>query len=308
MATDTPAVAAADRRLLLALVFAIGIFWGVNWPAMKIALGELSPWWFRTVTIAISASGLLWLARLSGERVRLATTDVRPMCAVSLFAITGWHLSTAFGLTMIESGRAVIVAFTMPVWAALVSTLWLGERHSWQVVVALLLGLCGLLVLLGPELGRLGERPLGALLVLLAAVSWAIGTVAIKARRWSVGVLALAGYQLLIGGVPIVLLTLWFEPVPDLSRLTWQGIVATAYGSTIALIFCYAAWVKIVTLVPATVAAMSTLLIPIVGLASSALLLGEPAGVRELSALALVLPALGLVLLPRGKAPTAAEV
>lgn len=298
MASETPAAVAADRRLLLVLVFSIGVFWGLNWPIMKIALGELSPWWFRTVTIAVSGSGLLWLARLSGERVRIAASDLGPMLVVSLFAITGWHLLTAFGLTLIESGRAVIVAFTMPVWAALVSSLWLGERHSGRVVLALLLGLAGLAVLIGPDLRTLGERPLGAALILAAAICWAIGTVAIKARRWSVGVLALAGNQLLIGGVPIFLLTFWFEPVLDLSRLTWQGVAATAYASTVALIFCYASFVKIVTLVPATVAATSTLLIPVVGLFSSALMLGEPAGPRELVALGLVLPALGLVLLP----------
>lgn len=298
MTSDTRA-AAADRRLLLMLVVAIGVFWGVNWPIMKIALGELSPWWFRTVTITVSGAGLLLLAQLSGERVRFAAADLVPMLTVSLFAITGWHLLTAFGLMMVESGRAVIVAFTMPVWAALASSLWLGERHSWRMVAALLLGLAGLAVLIGPELHTLGARPLGALLILGAALCWAIGTVAIKARRWSVGVLALAGNQLLLGGLPIVLLTFWFEPVPDLLRLTWQGIAATVYVSTVALIFCYTAYVKIVTLVPATVAAMSTLLIPVVGLLSSALMLGEPVGAREVAALLLVLPALGLVLLPR---------
>lgn len=294
----TAPASAADRRLLLALVLAIGVFWGVNWPAMKLAVSQMSPWWFRTISIAVSGSGLLLLARLSGERVRFAAADLRPMLVVSLFAITAWHLLTAFGLTMIEGGRAAIVAFTMPVWAALVSSLWLGERHSARVVVALLLGLGAVVVLIGPELDRLGERPFGAALVLAAAVSWAIGTVAIKARRWSVGVLALTGNQLLIGGLPIFVLTLWFEPVPDFSRVTAGGLVALVYASTVALIFCYAAYVKIVTLVPATVAAISTLLIPIVGLFSSAWLLGEPAGLRELLALALILPALGLVLLP----------
>lgn len=305
MASDATAQPnAADRRLVLLLVWAIGVFWGVNWPAMKLAVSQMSPWWFRTISIAISGCGLLLLARFSGERVRFAAADLRPMLVVSLFAITAWHLLTAFGLTMIEGGRAAIIAFTMPVWAALVSSLWLKERHSARVLVALGLGLAAVVVLVAPELDRLGERPLGAVLILGAAISWAIGTVAIKARRWSVGVLALSGNQLLIGGLPIFLLTFWFEPIPDFSRVTLGGLIALIYASTVALIFCYAAYVKIVTLVPATVAAISTLLIPIVGLFSSAWLLGEPAGPRELAALALILPALGLVLLPQARQRT----
>jgi drug/metabolite transporter (DMT)-like permease len=95
-----------------------------------------------------------------------------------------------------------------------------------------------------------------------------------------------------------VLAWLVIEPHPDLSHLTWKGILATGYAATVALIFCFAAHNKVVTMLPASVAAISTLAIPVVGLLSSAWLLGEPAGLRELAALALVLVAMALVLLP----------
>jgi drug/metabolite transporter (DMT)-like permease len=98
--------------------------------------------------------------------------------------------------------------------------------------------------------------------------------------------------------VPIVLAWLVIEPSPDLSRLTWAGALATLYAATVALIFCFAAHNKLVTLLPATAAAVSTLAIPVVGLLSSAWLLGEPVGWRELAALALVLAAITLVLMP----------
>ena len=68
-----------------------------------------------------------------------------------------------------------------------------------------------------------------------------------------------------------------------------------------ALIFCFAAHNKVVTLLPATAAAISTLAIPVVGLLSSAWLLGEPVGWRELAALVLVLAAIAMVLLPEPK-------
>ncbi len=288
-----------DRRLVLLLVATISVFWGFNWPAMKVGVGELGPWLFRTITVGVAGACLLAAARLGGERIRLAVADLRSLLPVSLFAVTGWHLFTAFGLTYIGGGRAVIVAFTMPLWAAITSSLWLGERHGARLIAALFLGLVGIGVLMGPDIGRLVDQTTGSLLVLGASICWAIGTVGTKARRWSVGATALAGWQLLLGWVPILLATLLFDPLPDLSGLTLRGILATAYASTVALALCYGAFIKIVTMVPASVAAISTLAIPVIGVSSSALLLGEPLGFRELAALALILPALALVLLPR---------
>ncbi len=297
------AIAAAgsggERRLVLLLVATISVFWGFNWPAMKVGVGELGPWLFRTVTVGVAGVCLLAAARLGGERIRLASCDLRPLLLVSLFAVTGWHLFTAFGLTYIGGGRAVIVAFTMPLWAAIISSIWLGERHGVRLLAALFLGLVGIGILLGPDIGRLVDQTTGALLVLGASICWAIGTVGTKARRWSVGATALAGWQLLLGWVPIAIAWLLFDPTPDLSGLGWRGILATAYASTVALALCYGAFIKIVTLVPAGVAAISTLAIPVIGVSASALLLGEPLGFREVAALALILPALALVLLPR---------
>jgi drug/metabolite transporter (DMT)-like permease len=131
-----------------------------------------------------------------------------------------------------------------------------------------------------------------------AAVCWAGGIVAMKREAWPIGIMALTGWQLLLGGVPIVLAWLVLEPSPDLSRLTWTGALATLYAATVALIFCFAAHNKVVTLLPATAAAISTLAIPVVGLLSSAWLLGEPVGWREAAALVLVVAAIALVVLP----------
>ncbi|GBD40650.1 putative cystine transporter YijE [bacterium HR39] len=296
-ARAVPAV--GDRRLVLLLTAFITVFWGLNWPAMKVAVAELGPLFFRTVNIYVAACGLFLLVRLSGERLRPQPGELRRLFPVALVIVGGWHLFTGLGLTLIEGGRAAIVAYTMPVWAAIAGRFVLGERLGWRVAVALLLGLCGVLVLVWPDLGRLGDRPLGAALILAAAISWGLGSVMLKAGRWSLDVLALTGWQLVLGGTVVVAAWLLADPVPDLAHLTWRGVVGTLYASTIALVLCYAAFIKMVTLLPPTIVGISILATPVVGLYSSALLLGEPAGWRELAALALVLPAIALVLLRR---------
>ena len=157
----------------------------------------------------------------------------------------------------------------------------------------------GIGLLIGPDLFGMSRNPAGPLLMIGAAISWAAGIVVMKGENWPVGIMALTGWQLLVGGVPIVLAWLIVEPRPDLSHLTWGGAMATLYAATVALIFCFAAHNKVVTMLPATAAAISTLAIPVVGLLSSAWLLHEPVGWREVAALALVLSAIGLVLTPQ---------
>jgi drug/metabolite transporter (DMT)-like permease len=181
----------------------------------------------------------------------------------------------------------------------------LKERLRWRQVTALGLGLGGIALLLLPELGRTGVVPTGYILMILSAVAWGIGTVGQKLRQWQIGILALSGWQLVIGGVPIVIAWLILEPEPDLSRVTPVGLLALAYVVFVALVFCFSSYVRLVSILPANVAAISTLAIPVVGLWSSALLLGEPVGIADVMALVMVLAALALVLLrPPAPAPT----
>jgi drug/metabolite transporter (DMT)-like permease len=285
----------------LVLILAISVLWGLNWPAMRMAVLELSPWTFRAVCVVVAGAGLLGIASLGREPMWPRREAWPHIALLAVSGVTVWQMLSAFALQFIGGGHGAIVAYTMPIWAAILSAFWLGERLDLRKWLALALGMAGMLVLLRADIGHLGEAPLGVVLMLAASFAWAVSTVATKTYRWGISVIALSGWQLVLGGIPIVLVWLWLEPSPDLSQLTWRGVLGVAYAATVALIFCYTAFIKIVTLLPATVAAISTLAIPVVGVLSSAWLLGEPIQAGELVALALVLVALTLALRPRLK-------
>ncbi len=287
-----------SRTKLALLIVAVTILWGANWPAMKLAVSEFEPWTFRLVSVVGAGLTLLVLARLAGEPIMLERRLVLPHLAISFFGVTLWHMLTAYGLLWVGGGRAAIVAFTMPIWATLLSIVFLRERPTALLGLALVLGTIGLVVLIGPDLARLGQEPLGALLILGAAFVWAVQTVATKAFDWRIGTMALSGWQLLAGGVPIFAVWLWLGDWPDPERVTVRGALALLYVVFIALVFCFTTFLRIVRLLPAIAASLSTLAIPVVGVASSAWLLGESVGLRELVALFLVLAALGSVVLP----------
>ncbi|MDF1585114.1 DMT family transporter [Marinimicrococcus flavescens] len=296
-AAAVPRPRGADLRLV-ALIAVVTVLWGLNWPAMKIAVTGFPPWTFRAACVLGAGLTLLLLARLSGEPVRLERRLVAPLCLAALTGVTAWQMLVAYGLMHMGSGRAAIIAFTMPIWAALLSALFLRERITTRVLMALALGMAGMALLLGAELARVGASPLGAALMLLAALSWGAGTVATKAWDWRIGTMALAGWQLVVGGLPILAVWALVEAPVDLSGVDLSATLALLYVVFVALVFCFTSYLRLVRLLPASVAALSTLAIPVVGLSSSALLLGEPVGLREGGALLFILAALALVLMP----------
>jgi drug/metabolite transporter (DMT)-like permease len=278
----------------IVLLAVLSLFWGLGWPAMKVVLAEIRPWTFRTVCLLGAGAGLLALARAAGTRLRIPRSDLVPLLVTSLVNITGWHLLSAHGIAAMQAGRAAIVAYTMPLWAVLLSRLLLGERLGWLRLLALATGTAGMAVLLGPDLQRLGAAPAGVAFMLGAAFCWAAGTVLIKFFRWHTPPAAIVGWQMLLGGLPVAAGALLIENPLALADISLKAGATLLYLVLGPMIFCHWAFFVVVRMFPANVAAISTLSIPIIGVFGSALLLGEPVTTAELLALLLVVAALGL--------------
>ncbi len=296
LAAGGQASATTTDRLGLLLLASITLFWGVNWPAMKMAVAEVPVWTFRTICLLVGGLGLLAICRAAGLSLRIPRRQLGPLLGVSLLNITGWHVFSAYGVLHMEAGRASIVAFTMPLWAALLSVPILGERLGWSIVAGLAMGMAGLAVLVLPEWHSVVAAPLGLVFMLLAAMSWAAGTVLLKRWRWEMPVSVLAGWQLLLGGLPVIAGALFLDRGFDPLGVSWQGWTATLYAALIPMIYCHWAWFRVVTIYPASIAAIGTLAIPVLGVLSSAMMLPEPIGPDIVLSLVLVLGSLGLVL------------
>lgn len=298
----TRALVATPRipRLGILLIVMIAFGWGMNWPAMKIALEEIPPWTFRVVCIAIAASLLLIITRVNGERVAIAPRQIPALLLVALFSVVGWQMFSAFGLLYIGSGRAAIIAFTMPIWATALSILFLGEHLRVRQIAALALGMAGLGLLMSDEVAAVGNAPLGGALMVAAALSWAIGTILVKKLDWGgIPVTAFSGWQLLVGGLPLLVGWALLEPWPDFFAWSLEAWIGMLFASVVGMVFCVTGYFKLLTLVSASVAATGTVAVPVVGVVSSALILGEPIGLPEIAALLLVLGALVLLLWQR---------
>lgn len=264
---------------------------------MKIALSEVPVWWFRSACVLSGAIGLLSISALGGSNLLPRWREMPALITCATFAIVGWHLLTGYGLTHMPAGRASIISNTMPIWAALFATFLLSERLTGYKIAGLGFGMIGLIVLIGPDLAIVRTAPVGAMFMVGAAMSWAMGTVLFKRTAWSTNVAVTAGWMLLIGALPITVGAILLQPFPDLSTFRADVWWALAYVFLLPMIFGQWAFYKIVHLFSAIVAAIGTMAVPAIGVIASALLVAEPIGERDLLALGLISMALVCVLI-----------
>jgi drug/metabolite transporter (DMT)-like permease len=128
-------------------------------------------------------------------------------------------------------------------------------------------------------------------------MSWALGTVLMKLFPTALPTTSLTAWQLLLGGLPIIAGACLLDP-GKLAPLGWRASAALVYNIVIAFIICYWAWFKIVERASVTASSLGTLAIPVVGVFSSMLVLGERPDWREYLALLLVLAAIATVIVP----------
>jgi len=295
----TPSGAAPHPLAGVALVALLAFIWGFNWPSMRAAVLEISPWTFRAVCLIVGTVTLFALALAGRGRLHVPRGEIGPLITISLLNVTAFHLLTAFGLTMIGAGRGVILGFTFPLWTVLIGAFALSERLDARRAIALVCGLGAMGLLLGPEFTTVERTPLGGLLLIGSAIAWAAATVIIKRRRWTLASREMAAWQVLIGGIPVVIGALVLGPAPDFSGVSARGLAGLVYSSAIAVSLGQWVWFRMLEIMPAGVASISSLAIPVIGVFASAAFLGEAIGWRELGALALVLSALYLVLIGR---------
>ena len=87
------------------LLAGLALFWGLNWPGMKIILSEMTVWWFRALCLLAGGSILLSLSGLSGNRWRLQRREFGPVMLCGSFAILGWMVFSAYGVSLMPAGR-----------------------------------------------------------------------------------------------------------------------------------------------------------------------------------------------------------
>jgi drug/metabolite transporter (DMT)-like permease len=286
----------------LLLVPLLGLLWGFNWPAVRIALTEIAPWTLRAGGMTFAGLVLVAVAMARGVPLAVPKKEWLRLIVAGFLSIAAFNVLLAFAQLAAPTSRAAILTFTMPIWATLLARLVLGEAFDRRRLLGLALGIAGL-TCLGLPLIASGQFSLGLALALVASVSWALGTIVTK--RWPVSAPALtvAAWQLLIGGATAGIGMLIFEGLPVPKLLSPHVLMALGFHIVGAQALAYFLWFVVIARLPAGIASLGTLMVPAVGVLGSVLLLGERPTATDWLGLALVIAASSTIMIPRRAEP-----
>ena len=286
-----------DTRGLALLLFAV-VGWGSNWAPLKLLLREMPPLTARAWAGLAAAAMLALVMRACGEDLRVPPGLWPRLCLAALLNITAWMGLVSVALQWLDASEGIVLAYSMPVWAALIAWPVLGEKPTLYRVLALVCGVGGVALVMAGNGFNLGTGKLpGVGLCLVASVSFALGTVITK--RWPLAMApgAAVVWQVGLGMLPLIGGALLFEQ-PQVEAVSVGGWVILAYMAVIPLCFCYLAWFAALRRLPASLCTQGSLLSPVVGMVGSALLLEEPFGPRQVAAFLLIV--VGVMLAVRG--------
>ena len=311
-APDEPAAAPGSgvhsRTAAVLLLVVLTLIWGVHWAVVKVGVTYMPPLGYATWRLA---TGLATVVIILGAQRRLhlpPREDLPIILSVGLGQIAAGILVINFVILAVGAGRSSVLQFTMPLWVAILSAVFFGIRPRRHEAVGLALGIIGLTVLFNPVSVDWSQplEAVGMVALLANAALWGAVTIHIRRHTWRSTPGLLQPWQLLVALVPVAVATLAVE---GFGGMTWslEVVLVLLYSGPLATAFGFWASQAVTRALGSQASATGFLAIPVVGLVSGAVFLGESLGPLDVVGFTLVLGGVGLASLwtPRGERPTA---
>jgi drug/metabolite transporter (DMT)-like permease len=259
----------------------VAIVWGGNFVALKHLLGPLAP--VDVVVIRSIGAAVFYLAFLAAVGrivIPVVPPDTRRMILIGVLGIPIMSLAMAYGLTRLDAGLASLLVTSNPIFTAIISRILIGERLTSRKVTGILVAFAGFLVVLqfGSAGGARMERDqmLGVLIVLLGPLAWAFYTVLSKPLLGRYPPVYVASYTTMAGGVVFVPFLLFDAGMRgrllELGAVDWLAVL---YVSLLAITVAYLLWYWGLRVLTPSQTAVYTYLVPVFGVLSSWVVLGE---------------------------------
>ena len=290
----------ALSRQQLTVLIALTLVWGINWPIMKLGVTGYPALTFRALCMVLGLPVLAGVLVVLKVPFKVARRDWPELFKLAVFNMFFWHALAIMAVQSLSSGRAAILGYTMPIFSAVIGALWFGDRlgsRAWAGIAAAALGVA---LLLWHEFTNMAGRPLGVMMMLTAAATWAVGTRMLRRTTLPVPTLTIAFWMTAL--TTVVMTGLAF----GLERAAWRwptpvGWGAVAFNALGVFVFAQAAWFYLVRALPPVASTLSVMLIPVVGVFSGAIWLGEVLHWQDWAAVGLMVGAIASVLLPQRK-------
>jgi drug/metabolite transporter (DMT)-like permease len=284
--SDSPYLPVAGVLNLLVIY----LVWGSTYLAIRVAVREGAGWgpfWLGAARVTVAAAVLFTVNRLRGVRLRPTRPELAVLAATGLLLWVGGNGLVNWAEQRVDSGLAALVVGTMPIWVAVMEGALDRRPPSLLLAGSLLVGFAGLVVLTLPTV-RAGATAdlLGIAAVVVAAVSWGLGSIIVNRRSLGLDPIVVAGWQQAIGAVGFTALALGVgEPLPHPTPAAWA---AWAYLVVFGSLIAYSCFVVALKLLPTPVVMTYAYVNPAIAVLLGWLVLSEPITGSTLAGMALI--------------------
>jgi drug/metabolite transporter (DMT)-like permease len=279
------------------------VLFGLSWPIIKIGLEAASPLWFAAARATLSATVAFILLAALGRLKFPARGDWPVIVSVGAFQLASFFALTNLGMQSLPPGRSSVLAYTASLWVVPLSLL-IGEKVGWRAFVGVLIGVAGIFALADPLRFDWSDSAViwAHVWLLLSGFTWAIAMVHIRHHTWQREPLDALPWQMGVAALLLWIVTPLIEPNGYLNvgmKELWIGLIYI--GAFAGPIATWAA-VSINRALPAVVASMALLGVPLLSIASSLVLVGEPITWPLVIGTALVIAGIAVVIWDRNRA------
>jgi drug/metabolite transporter (DMT)-like permease len=286
--TQTLAAPPAQTSAIVALL-ALAVIWGYNWVVMKLGVQYAAPFDFAAMRAFWGALSLFLVMIVLRKPLKPpvfgATLLLGVLQTSGMIGLSTWALVSG------GAGKTSILCYTMPFWILLFAWVLLRERLHKAQWLHVSLALVGLMLILLPL--NLTDASFSKGLAVLAGMSWGMSAIVVKkiAQNHSVDLLSLTAWQMLLGSIPLILVSLLLPSPP----VQWTGtfIAALLYNIIPGTAIAYMLWMFALRRLPAGVAGLGTLANPVIGVFAAGVQLGEVPDLAEAIGMILIVIALG---------------
>lgn len=298
MSTSAASTSSDINSLDLLLILLVTVSWGLNYPIMKFVVTTYPPLTFRALTFTIGCVLLGAYALRSGESLHIPVSERWLAFKLGMPNMVLWHLGLIYGMTLLNSGRAAIVGYTMPVWALLASVLMFKNTLTLRGMLGVFCSLLATFLLARDEMSNFAGQPLGLVCTLAAAMAWGVGNAMMKNCKITISSITLTFWMLLLAAICFIVLALVFEQ-DRWAWPTWIQFAAIFYAGAVTFAISYVAWFHVARKLTPVASGLSIMLVPMIGLIGGYWMLNEVVAVADITALLLILLAMAIVLIPR---------
>lgn len=263
---------------VIGMIGLISIIWGYLWVSMKVGLQDIPPFFFTTLRLFIGALVLITVLIIRRKPILPKGNEWRRFFALGMLMCVGYYALCTYGIQFVDSGISSVLVYTMPIIVSILAHFFLNERLNWLKGFGLLVGAAGLATIIAPKLLHLSWNLalFGEIVIVVSAFFWSSANVYTKKIGRDHDKIKMTLWQLIDGGIILLIISLLKEhhEIAHLS-IHMPSMLALLYSSILGTAVAFVGWNWVLGNIEASIASISLMSVPILGLIFGAIQLHE---------------------------------